>query len=237
MRSGSTRPLVSGSLLALLALGVTGCRDRMSDAEAVHLSDPKRRHEIRLAERVERTTIHIPEPGAGLSVDQRTSVTVFVHSFKTGGVDELRVAVPRSSSGHFAVRNALSDVEDVVRTAGYGPEAVKIVRVPDHLLPRQTIGLAYRHRTALAPECGRWPSDLGRDRETLPYEDFGCASQRNLAKMVRFARDLEAPQTATPGSAQRRATTWAEYKGDPTNARETSTSSDTNAVTTEKGKE
>ena len=225
------------SCVILITVGLTACRERMTDTEAVFLSDHTRRHAIQLADRVERKTIQLHAPGAKLSRDQRTSVAVFVHSFKTGGVEQLRIAVPRSSSGHFAVRNAIEDVEDVVRQAGYGSDALKVVRVPDRLLPRQSIGLAYRHRTAIAPNCGNWPSDVGRDREALPYENFGCATRRNLAKTVRFARDLEAPQTPTPGSSQRRATTWAEYKGDPQNAREAATGSDTDAVSTDKNNE
>lgn len=51
------------------------------------------------------------------------------------------------------------------------------------------------------------------DRERLPYENFGCASQRNLALTVANARDLQVPQEETPRSSEVRSASWSKYVG------------------------
>ena len=54
----------------------------------------------------------------------------------------------------------------------------------------------------------------------LPYPNFGCATQRNLAVQVANPADLLTPRTMQPGSAERRDTVWDAYvKGDSTIAK------------------
>jgi pilus assembly protein CpaD len=75
------------------------------------------------------------------------------------------------------------------------------------------VKLAYQRPVAVPPQCRDWATDLGENREPLPYNDFGCASQRNLALTVANARDLQFPQDETPRLSERRSATWESYKG------------------------
>jgi pilus assembly protein CpaD len=66
---------------------------------------------------------------------------------------------------------------------------------------------------AVPPDCDRWPENVGRNEERIPYPNWGCATQRNMAVMVDNARDLRQPQAEDPRSSERRSATWSAYVG------------------------
>ena len=56
-------------------------------------------------------------------------------------------------------------------------------------------------------------TNVGRNEARIPYPNWGCATQRNLALMVDNARDLQQPQEEDPRSSERRSVTWSAYVG------------------------
>ena len=66
---------------------------------------------------------------------------------------------------------------------------------------------------AVPPPCDQWTEDVGRNEARIPYPNWGCATQRNLAVMVDNARDLQQPQEEDPRSSERRSVTWSAYVG------------------------
>jgi pilus assembly protein CpaD len=44
--------------------------------------------------------------------------------------------------------------------------------------------------TAEAPLCGDWSDDITNNGKNLPYNNFGCATQQNLAAMIANPQDL-----------------------------------------------
>ncbi len=75
------------------------------------------------------------------------------------------------------------------------------------------IRLAYQRPVAVPPPCDQWTEDVGRNEARIPYPNWGCATQRNLALMVDNARDLQQPQEEDPRSSERRSVTWSAYVG------------------------
>jgi pilus assembly protein CpaD len=75
------------------------------------------------------------------------------------------------------------------------------------------IRLAYQRPVAVPPPCDQWTEDVGRNEARIPYPNWGCATQRNLALMVDNARDLQQPQEEDPRSSERRSVTWSSYVG------------------------
>ena len=69
---------------------------------------------------------------------------------------------------------------------------------------------------AVPPPCDDWSRDVGRNEERIPYPNWGCATQRNLALTVDNARDLGQPQPEDPRSGERRSATWSAYVASPT---------------------
>jgi pilus assembly protein CpaD len=77
------------------------------------------------------------------------------------------------------------------------------------------IRVAYERPLAVPPACDLWTENVGRNEERIPYPNFGCATQHNLAVMVDNARDLQKPQPEDPRASERRSVTWSVYVGTP----------------------
>jgi pilus assembly protein CpaD len=59
---------------------------------------------------------------------------------------------------------------------------------------------------------------VGRNEDRIPYPNWGCATQRNLAVMVDNARDLRQPQGEDPRAGERRSVSWSAYAGSRSNS-------------------
>jgi len=79
--------------------------------------------------------------------------------------------------------------------------------------PAPSVRPSYLRCLAEGPNAGRWTTDFAEDPRNVPYPNFGCASQHNLAVMVDNARDLKRPQDEDPRSGERRNVTWSAYVG------------------------
>ena len=91
--------------------------------------------------------------------------------------------------------------------------------------PIAPIRVSYLRYVAEAPDCGDWSTNLADDPTNLPYPNFGCAKQRNLAVMVANPADLLGPRTETGRPSERRDVVWDKYvKGRPTGAESRRTS-------------
>lgn len=198
--------------LVALATSLGAC-NRLDDYTAAELSEPPKRHPIGYAPHTEALLVEVPPSGGGLSASQEADVWRFVDRYKKEGTGRLHIAAPRSAGGHLAASRSVRHVEDIVRDAGIDPDAIVVGRYPGNSRVGPAVKLAYQRPVAVPPQCRDWATDLGENRERLPFNDFGCASQRNLALTVANARDLQVPQDETPRSSERRSATWESYKG------------------------
>ena len=76
------------------------------------------------------------------------------------------------------------------------------------------IRLSYHAITAKTAPCGNWPTDLVTNTsQNRNYENFGCASQSNLAAQIANPSDLIAPRNMSPIDATRRGQVIKDYRG------------------------
>jgi len=213
LRAGASRLSAPIGLAALVTLAVsTGACTRLDDETAVLLSEPPLRHPIAYTPHVEALLVEVPTAG-GLSAGQEADVWRFVDRYKKEGTGPLRLSAPRSAGGHLAASRSVREVEGILHEAGIDPDAVEVGRHGGGSRVGPALKLAYERPVAIPPQCRNWSTDLGENRERLPYNDFGCATQRNLALTVANARDMQVPQEETPRSSERRSATWEDYKG------------------------
>lgn len=203
------------SLALALALTSAGCREhlRVDDATAGQLNDPDKRHPIAFTKRTEALYVEVAQTGDGLSPNQQADVWRFLERYKSESAGPLQISAPGSVKGHISVSRSVRHVEEMVAGAGIPQSAVEERRHHGSTEFGRAVKLAYERPVAMAPECGSWPEDLGENRERVPNENFGCASQRNLAMMVANARDLKVPQEETSRSGERRDVVWTKYVG------------------------
>lgn len=193
-----------------------GCRDpdAISNVRAVHLNKPEERHPITFSYRPETLLVEIPANGTRLSPTQRTDVYRFVRHFKEQSTEQLVVSTPRAMRHHLHARASLGDMKNILINLGFDRNAVRFERHAGKRGKQPVLRLTYRRPIAIAPRCGNWPKDVGVDRERVPYENFGCATQRNFALTAGNGRDIIGPQPSAPRSSERRDTIWRDYVSD-----------------------
>ncbi len=215
-------PGISACTLALAAacgLLVSACEDqnplrpqRLDNRSAAGLSDPELRHPVRFRRHTESLDVEVPPGVEGLSANQHIDVYRFLDRYKHEAVGRLVVSVPSDARDKAAIARSVRDIQEHVVAAGidyrmrHGRQAHPLNATP-------AVRLAYRRPVAVPPDCGRWPENLARNGERIPYTNWGCATQRNVAVMVDNARDLRQPQAEDPRSGERRSTTWSAYVG------------------------
>lgn len=208
VESRAAAPIVA-SLMALLAsAGMTGCVD---DFTAAAISNPATHHPIAFSSSPETLLVEIAPHRQGLSQNQAADVWRFVERFKAESTGGIRIELPGSARS--SVTKSLVQIEEIIHNAGVDPRAVEIVRLGGKTGHAGAIAISYDRTIAVPPDCGDWSDDLGKNRERLPYNNFGCATQRNLALTVNNGRDLQGPQQEAPRSSERRSAQWSEYIG------------------------
>jgi pilus assembly protein CpaD len=176
------------------------------------LNEPPKRHPIGYAAQTEALLVEVP-PTGGLSANQQADVVRFVDRYRKEGTGRLQLSSPRGAGAHLAASRSVREVESILVDAGIDGDAIQMSRHSISTSAGPAVKLAYDKPVAVPPQCGDWATNLGENRERLPYNNFGCATQRNFALTVANARDLQGPQPETPRSSERRSAAWSEYTG------------------------
>ncbi len=203
-RSAAALPLrlaASAMLLGLVATGLAGCdSSRVSDEMHPRLSDPVRRHPIAMVAETATLDIVLPPTSKGNEARAYVETTRFVRNFRREGSGPLRIAVPRGAGGRAEQR--VQAVRLAAYRAGIPSQRVRVERKasgPD------AVTLSYDRIAAVGPTCGEWGEDVTRNPHNLPFPNFGCATQRNLAAMAANPTDLMYPANETPRGSGTRA--------------------------------
>lgn len=218
LRTGSNTKSVPGRLAiaALGALLLSAC-DRLRQMEydhnavAVGLSNSEVRHPIGFTPRSETLDVEVPRGGRGLSPNQHVDVYRFLYRYRHEAAGGLVITTPEGARG----RAAMAEIQQQAAQAGIDYRVLRGTRHAARTDGMPFIRLAFRRPVAVPPQCGDWTEDVGRNESRIPYPNWGCATQRNLAVMVDNSRDLGQPQPEDPRSSERRSTSWSAYAGSP----------------------
>lgn len=187
--------------LCLIGTALSGCNSPwFSDDYHPRLTDPARRHPIVMV--AETATLDL----SGSTVDKGgearafLETTRFVRNYRNEGRGPLNIAVPRGAGGNVSRR--VQNIRLVAYNNGVSPDRVRtVVKSGNH----GVVTLSYDRIAAVGPSCGDWSEDVTRNKDNLPYPNFGCATQRNLAAMAANPMDLMYPAIETPRGSETRA--------------------------------
>ena len=217
-------PLTKLALVALAAAVLVGCRGREEAGAQVagwSLVDSSQRHPILVSQQPATLNIRIPSGATGLSPSQAAQASDFLGRYraKDSGNSKLVIGVPSGSPNEGAAMRAVADLREMIRDFGFSESTVSMTPYNAARDASAPVRLAYLRYVAEAPECGIWPTNLAYDPKNLPYPNFGCAQQNNLAAQIANTADLLGPRTSAPVDAERRATVIENYRqGKPTAA-------------------
>jgi pilus assembly protein CpaD len=211
-----------GALLAALALG--GCNLTGDGVTGSVPDDYKQRHPIAVTEGEQSIVVFVGRNRGNLTEPQRDDVMGLARSWRREGTGAIAVDVPVDTPNSRSAQAAYQEIRGLLGSMGVPAHAItrRAYNVDD---PRAlaTIRLSYPKMAAVAGPCGVWPSDLGPSifnpqyGENKQFDNFGCASQRNLAAMVANPSDLEQPRTETAAYTPRRSIAFDKYrKGEAT---------------------
>ena len=203
--------------LALVALVLVGCRGREEMGAQVagwSVVDATQRHPILVSQQPATLNIRVPASSHGLSPSQAAQVSDFLGRYraKDSGNSKLVIGVPSGSPNESAAMRAVADVREMIRDFGFSESTVSMTPYNGGRDSNAPVRLAYLRYVAEAPECGIWPTNLAHDPKNLPYPNFGCAQQHNLAAQIANPADLLGPRTTAPADAERRAVVIENYR-------------------------
>lgn len=205
--TGASRPTRFTVLrcAGLLALGLSGCdhgRDFGQGSLLATQSDAEARNPIRVVEQHPRLDLPIVPSGSEQAGSNRLEAARFLSQYKrTGRNSTLHVSTPRGSHG--AASAGLRDVYHLIRAAGISSSTVVH---GSHETGQRSIQLSYARIAAVTDPCGDWSENSDLNRDNLPYKNFGCAVQSNMAVMIARPTDVLYPTPETPRGSERRTT-------------------------------
>jgi pilus assembly protein CpaD len=196
---------------------LTGCAtDQQGDITASLPDDYRVKHPITIDEKLYTMDIPVGRDTARLNSGTRGNILGFAQRFNSSGSALMAIVAPVGSPNEVVASSMSHQVYDVLVASGIKPGALDFRTY--RAGPKETIApirLAYSRIAADVADCGEWPGYLDKDSHNRNYENFGCATQSNLAAMVDNPLDLLYPRGTTPPDAARRAKVLEGYqKGD-----------------------
>ena len=189
----------------------------------------RRSYPIVLAEGEETLDIPVGFGAPGLSQPARDNVRQFAADAITHATSDLVILTPRGSGNEAAAGMMAGQARDIALKTGMKPGQVRMDTYP---VVQQGIAspirLSFVRIKAMSPPCGSYTGQALPGFGNGASENFGCATQANLAAMVAEPEDLITPRAVTAAPAGRRFFQFKKWvEGDATASTKESADSET----------
>jgi|SRR3984893_955279 pilus assembly protein CpaD len=208
-----------------LALLLGACQHNEPDFYTGSVTpDYRDRHPIRLVDGQRSIQILVGSGRAGLTATQRAQVASLGGDWRHEGTGYVVVETPAGAVNSAAAKQTVREIRSLLNFAGVPPRATIMRRYQQpYGEDLGAIRVTYTKIQAVAGPCGQWPDNMGPglvgnerypllESENVPYWNFGCAEQKNLAAAVANPEDLVQPRPETPAYAARRQTVVDKYR-------------------------
>jgi pilus assembly protein CpaD len=217
------RLLKLASVAAVIAVAATmsSCAARPDRQTTSGIPDDYRtRHPITLAEVQHNLDVPVGTGEHRLPTGTRDLIRGFVQDYAALSSGTVQIAAPTQSANAGTAQVLKAEVRRVLINAGVKPSRIVVTSYdPSNVEASAPIRLSFVAVTAITGECGQWPTDLfgSTIMDNTNWENFGCATQQNLAAQIANPTDLVGPRGMSPIDAQRRAEVIRVYReGDAT---------------------
>lgn len=201
-----------------VATVLTACAARPDRVTTSSVPDDYRtRHAITLAEVQHSLDVPVGTGERKLTTPLRDLIRGFAQDYLALSKSTVTIALPASSANAGAANTVRGEVRKVLIEAGVKSNHIVLTSYdPAEASASAPIRLTFVAVTAITGDCGQWPTDLfgSSIRDNTNWENFGCASQQNLAAQIANPADLVGPRGMTPIDAQRRAEVISIYRSD-----------------------
>lgn len=171
-----------------------------------------RRHRLHASNRRQRQKLPAV-PCRGCSAEAclarcgRACDDAFLRTYRRDGKGPLYASLPAGHARSPAVNERMRKIRIVMAREGISLDRLQVrSKGGSH-----SIRISYDQIAAIPPDCGDWSEDVTFNPEKLPYPNYGCASQRNLAAMVANPSDVAFPAREVERQSDRRSTVYKSF--------------------------
>lgn len=204
-------------LAAAAALASCAARPDRVTTSSVSSNDYRTAHPITLAEVQHALDVPVGSGEGRLTTSLRDLIRGFAQDYTAISKSTISVALPSNAANAGATRAVSAEVRKVLIDSGVKSNRIVLTSYdPSAADASAPIRLTFVAVTAITGDCGQWPTDLFGPtiRDNTNWENFGCATQQNLAAQIANPADLVGPRGMTPIDAQRRAEVISVYRSD-----------------------
>lgn len=207
------------AMASLLSACGTARPDRVTTSSIP--DDYRTRHPITVAEVEHNLDVPVGAGEHGLTAATRDLIKGFAQDYAALSKSTIRVAVPMNAANSAAANGVRNQVRKTLMDAGVPSMRIVLTNYNSPAAEASApIRLSFVAVTAITDECGQWPSDVigPTVNQNKNYENFGCASQQNLAAQIANPSDLVGPRGMSPIDAANRATIIQTYRDGDTSS-------------------
>lgn len=206
-------------LVALLSLSACGGMGKDTMSTGSIPDDYRTRHPIVVTDVEHSLDLPVSQGSSRMTINMADTVSGFAQEYRNASTGYVQIMVPHGSPNSVAASTLTRQVRSQLITKGV--PSSKIIERPYQAQASgdaAPIRLSYVATTAVAGPCGQWPQDLANDTsQNKNWENFGCATQANLAAQLASPTDMIAPRGMTPIDADRRMQVISNYRTGTTN--------------------
>jgi len=195
--------ILKSSLCLLSVLSLTACSSVWNNGDDTFVVSE--RHPIAVDSQVVTMTLDSDPSLNDLSNIDRARLKAFAHSFLQNGHGSLTITAPDGSQRDAGVQEKVADIRKHLHNLGvsYAQMTGATYRAPGDGSQGELV-MSYTHYVATPSPCGEWSGEFSQNTKNLPYKNFGCSDQNNLAAMIADPRELIEPSTLDPRDATAR---------------------------------
>ncbi len=201
------------ALLAGAACTLGGCVGEPANSVIVGSvpSDYRTAHPIVVSQQEQTLDVPVATGERKMVTGVRDMVRGFAEQYHRSASSLVRIMVPHGSTNAGSAAFVSRQVRHVLVANGVPASLVVVAPYDAGGAEDAPIRIAYLAMAAHTNPCGRWPTDLAQSDNNANYENFGCATQNNLAAQVANPSDLLAPRGMTPIDSERRTAVYQSY--------------------------
>ena len=204
--------IVSIMTIGLAALATASCSHIGNKPDQARLA--AERHPISVDQQTVTMTIPVDATLSEMSHVDKSRLRAFLSTYTARGHGPVTVTAPSGSGARDIVGQELaSDIRKELYALGldWAQIAGATYRVSSATNDMDVV-VSFSNYVASPSACGDWKGEVSNRFFNRPSNNFGCASQNNLAAMIADPRDLISPQETTPADARRRDTVIDNYQ-------------------------
>lgn len=215
--SGKTLRFAGIATMLTLSTLLASCGSVRPDMQTTSSipDDYRTRHPITLAEVEHNLDIPLAAGETRLTPATRDLVLGFAQDYKAIAKGTIAILVPQGAANSASANAVRAEVRQILTRADIpSTRIVTTTYATQSANASAPVRLSFVGVTAITNSCGQWPSDLfGKTvTDNTNWENFGCASQQNLAAQIASPSDLVGPRGMTPIDAERRAEVISIYR-------------------------